>query len=364
MQVREGLVCDWAEGPPGVWECRRCGFHWAGKLAPRVRRCRPKQPQKKKRHGCGGCGKKPKFAKQVWDLAKSLAEFAGDGLRTVDTEEYAARLSVCDGCGERDGARCRVCGCVVALKARGRVWRCPMGKWPGEFQWAAAVTTARRGADYLTGTLKSLAMAGWLRVHVFADVGADPVDSQPWHPSDRWLGPYQNFLRALEALADIYPNADAYAVFQDDILVSRGCRLWLEGQLWPDPLPGVVSLYTAAEIAAGRNDGWFGLDPALLPRKAYGALAYVFPPAHAKKFLSSPPKHGSRTMLDVAVGRWCRENGLPYVQHVPSLVQHVGEVSAITRGPDEQRPRAPRPWTTARHAGDGWVPDVAQLANP
>jgi len=65
----------------------------------------------------------------AWDLTKSLAAFAADRFRTVDADEYQQRLAVCDGCEERDGARCGVCHCYVAVKAKGKVWHCPVGKW-------------------------------------------------------------------------------------------------------------------------------------------------------------------------------------------------------------------------------------------
>lgn len=68
---------------------------------------------------------------QVWDLAESMSAFVADGCKTVNAEEYSRRLSVCDQnpyhC--RRGSLCTVCGCVVAIKAKGRVWQCPIGLW-------------------------------------------------------------------------------------------------------------------------------------------------------------------------------------------------------------------------------------------
>lgn len=78
--------------------------------------------------GCGGCGER-KLAKMAWDLTKSLAAFAGDGFRLVDADEYAERLGICDACEHRTGQRCGSCGCFIVLKAKGRAWACPEGKW-------------------------------------------------------------------------------------------------------------------------------------------------------------------------------------------------------------------------------------------
>lgn len=80
--------------------------------------------------GCGGCG--GKLASMAWDLTKSIAAFVADGFKTVNEEEYKRRLSVCDVCEHRKGQRCSVCGCFVALKAKGRAWDCPDGRWEQE----------------------------------------------------------------------------------------------------------------------------------------------------------------------------------------------------------------------------------------
>ena len=74
----------------------------------------------------------PPIIKQVWNLASSLAAFVADGMKTVDKAEYERRLSICDGCDQRRGTRCLKCGCRLSLKARGRAFECPMGRWESE----------------------------------------------------------------------------------------------------------------------------------------------------------------------------------------------------------------------------------------
>lgn len=85
-----------------------------------------------------GCGRKsgatktlamPSLARQAWNLAESLAAFVADGLHLVDAAEYERRLSICDTCELRQDTRCARCGCRLALKARGRAFRCPDGRW-------------------------------------------------------------------------------------------------------------------------------------------------------------------------------------------------------------------------------------------
>ena len=71
----------------------------------------------------------PSLGSQAWNLTKSLALFVADVCRLVSSEEYARRLGICDGCELRYGTRCRMCGCTLVLKAKGRRWHCPIKKW-------------------------------------------------------------------------------------------------------------------------------------------------------------------------------------------------------------------------------------------
>jgi len=75
-------------------------------------------------------GRFPPLRRQVWNLARSLADFLADGCKTLTQEQYRARLEICDRCDQRRGNRCLKCGCRLSLKARGRAFKCPLGKWP------------------------------------------------------------------------------------------------------------------------------------------------------------------------------------------------------------------------------------------
>lgn len=72
----------------------------------------------------------PPLVQQAWNLVRSLADFAADGCKTVTEGEYRQRLEICDSCDQRRDNRCMKCGCRLALKARGRVFQCPLDKWP------------------------------------------------------------------------------------------------------------------------------------------------------------------------------------------------------------------------------------------
>jgi hypothetical protein len=205
--------------------------------------------------------------------------------------------------------------------------------------WAVAVTTAPRGPSWLMPTIESLARAGWKDLTLQAEPGTyipcDIPQVQVVTNAHR-LGPHLNFRAALAGLVRENAKADAHAVFEDDIEVTRSLRFWLETEgLWPSGRVGVVSLYTAS-VNHRDQEGWHLCDD--LPRRACGALAYVFPPDAARDFASRPPVRNTWGQQDYWVGRWCREAGLQYWMHSPSFVRHLGEVSTtLGRGLDEQR---------------------------
>ncbi|MEJ7592632.1 MAG: DUF6171 family protein [Planctomycetaceae bacterium] len=66
---------------------------------------------------------------KVWNFTSAVAAFVSDGMTLVDNETYAARMAVCETCEYRSNNQCRKCGCNLTLKASGRAFECPIGKW-------------------------------------------------------------------------------------------------------------------------------------------------------------------------------------------------------------------------------------------
>ena len=71
----------------------------------------------------------PPLTTQAVNLFQSVAAFVGDGCALVDDAEYRRRLTVCHACDRRTGRRCTECGCWIGVKARGRAFECPLGRW-------------------------------------------------------------------------------------------------------------------------------------------------------------------------------------------------------------------------------------------
>lgn len=191
---------------------------------------------------------------------------------------------------------------------------------------SAAVTTAPRDASYLPDTLQSLAAAGF-------DSPLVVCDGQPK------LGPKATFRRALWSLR----GAEWLAIFQDDIVVARGLRDWLEQHVLGT---GVYSLYCST-VHDGK-DGWRQVD--LVPNagntlpwhNSLGACALLLHETVASGFLKDDPQFNRNDRIGAAVGEYCYRNDLPFFVHCPSLVQHIGEVSCRHGAPVTPERRAAR----------------------
>ena len=74
----------------------------------------------------------PSIYKKIFSFAKSLKDFAADGMVLVEENKYEERLKICNTCKFRDNNSCKVCGCNLAIKAAARAFHCPKGYWPGD----------------------------------------------------------------------------------------------------------------------------------------------------------------------------------------------------------------------------------------
>ena len=193
---------------------------------------------------------------------------------------------------------------------------------------ASAVTTSPRpnGVSYLQETLNSLHVAGF-----DPDVLNDPDFGGAW-PALR---------KALAWLLET-TKADGLAVFQDDVLAAKGLCGWLESNGWPIPVEqiGVMSLYTAGANTLTGGFGWYssGDLPVFSP---WGACGLLFPRHSAEKLVANPPCKAMLQGSDSHTYTHCRLNGLKFLMHTPSLLQHVGAVGSIgigdNRGLTEER---------------------------
>jgi glycosyltransferase involved in cell wall biosynthesis len=199
-------------------------------------------------------------------------------------------------------------------------------------EWACAVLTAPRRAPTLSAALASLRVAGFDRVHLFAEPEADIPAALSHMPLTRHRerqGQLRNFCCAAKTLLAEHPAADCYAIFEDDISAAQGLREWCDGEFWPGD-HGIVSLYTS-RVYCDERPGWQTLN--LGHYRTFGALAFVFRGPELRQLLSDAGvlEHLERghPTADAVVGGWALKRGVGIAYHSPSLIQHRGETTSI-----------------------------------
>jgi hypothetical protein len=203
-------------------------------------------------------------------------------------------------------------------------------------KWAVGITTAPRRQPTLARSLKSLAEAGWEEPRLFAEPDVEIPPHLPVSRRDIRLGAFPNWYLGLTELVLREPLADAYLMCQDDVLLARNLRSYLERTLWPSEKVGVVSAYCPSHYEKNEKPG-FQIE--VRGWDTWGALAYIFPNPSARALLCDPlvvnhRHHGPAAgmhHIDCVVGSWCLRNNLPYFVHAPSLAQHIGATSTIWR---------------------------------
>ncbi|MDG3003620.1 hypothetical protein [Paludisphaera mucosa] len=204
-------------------------------------------------------------------------------------------------------------------------------------QWAVGVTTSPRGAQTLDWTLDSLARAGWDDVRVFEDLPTTIAPRHAGRPTTTRIptvGAWPSYYLGLAELIMRHPEADAYFMLQDDVLLydRQDLREYLETMLWPSDPPGLISLYCSS-VYTRPGAAWHELEEAWV----WGALAFIFPRDLARRFVADPwvlahrwsaSGHGL-VAIDVLIGAWADRHRFPVHFPCPSLAQHIGAVSTL-----------------------------------
>lgn len=172
--------------------------------------------------------------------------------------------------------------------------------------WAVALTTAPRPVPILKRTLASLKRSGFDDVRVFDDAGRK--------------GAWPNWLEAVRTLLEQHPEADALLLCQDDAVLCRGLRAYLDRTLWPGPAAALCSPYCPGPYRK-RQSGWHE------QRRGWylvGALCWAVPRQAAEAILRDLGSVQARKRIDARVGKWAAATGRTVWYHTPSLAQHLG----------------------------------------
>ena len=217
-------------------------------------------------------------------------------------------------------------------------------------EWSYGVTTVpERFETTLPRTLVSLRMAGFPEPRLFVDGGLEPLvyherfglPATCRHPKVHIFG---SFVLALWELHLRHPEAERFAVFQDDFVTYRNLRDYLESCEYPET--GYWNLYTFPKnqkLAATRLQGETGWYPSNQLGK--GAVALVFSREAVATLLGSRhiavrpsdldthrKRKRAKKFVDGAIVEAMRQAGWTEYVHSPSLVQHTGEVSVAGNG--------------------------------
>jgi len=201
-------------------------------------------------------------------------------------------------------------------------------------KWAYGITTVPERIEngLLQRTIDSLAKAGFPDPHVYVD-GMPPEGwSTPGGHTCRTgkVRAFGNWCCAVWEMFCREPNADRYAVFQDDFVSYRNLREYLERCHYPDR--GYLNLYTFKQNEKNIC-GWYESN-----QLGKGAVALVFSSEAIRALFSTQymidrPMNATRghKAIDGGIVSAFKKMKPPWKEYVhnPSLVQHVGDVSAV-----------------------------------
>ena len=223
-------------------------------------------------------------------------------------------------------------------------------------QWAYGVTTVPgRRRDLLPQTLASLRNAGFDKPRLFVDGDHDVVGwSREFDLQVTCRFPkirtYGNWLLSIYELYVREPHAHRYAIFQDDFVILKNTRPYLDSIPYPED--GYLNLHTFTLenekiINESRSSGFMHSAPLRTNRQdgpklqgGRGAVALVFSRDVLGKLLTSRvmferPQEAKRGWRNVDGGIVTALNyaGIFEYIHKPSLTQHTGKVSSMMSRP-------------------------------
>ena len=208
------------------------------------------------------------------------------------------------------------------------------------FTWAYGILTVPgRLKDLLPQTLRSLAKGGFDKPRIFLDgvLEGNPVEVQGLEVTERSPQGQQlvNWYLALHELYSRNSRADRYALFEDDILICRNTRQYLERpEMPPSVYLNLMTMRANEALAKNKQTGWYKSN-----QKGMGAQGLVFDQSGMVELLTSHyllsrfklGETGSKrtACVDGHVAKTFQKTGRVEIVHYPSLVQHVGMKSMI-----------------------------------
>lgn len=208
-------------------------------------------------------------------------------------------------------------------------------------KWSYGLTTVpERRIEPFPATLMSLQRSGFDRPRLFIDGAPDDREYKEFglDCTVRWpkVKTWGNWFLSLLELYIREPEADRYAIFQDDFVTYLGLREYLETVRFPDK--GYWNLYTFPSNQTQCPPGCEGFYAGYQQGK--GAVGLVFDRQgvvdvlmarhNVMKCQAASRRYSS---VDGAVSDSLKLVGYTEYVHNPSLVQHTGKISSMGNNP-------------------------------
>jgi hypothetical protein len=200
--------------------------------------------------------------------------------------------------------------------------------------WECGLTTVpERRENLLPRTLASIRAAGFPGPRIFVDgasSGYEGLGLPVTYREDRVLTAGNWHLAVME-LYHRNPHADFYAMFQDDLVLSRGVREYIERSRVPSN--SYFNLFNGHDngLPPGGREGWYPSNQC-----GRGAVALAFSRHSFEVLLSSshlvkriPDPVRGTSSIDGGILEAMRIAGHAELIHWPSLADHTGTVSTM-----------------------------------
>jgi hypothetical protein len=229
-------------------------------------------------------------------------------------------------------------------------------------KWSVGVITAPRiKGYYLDQTLNSIKDAGWDNIVVFAEPQSliptnftgDVVNRR------KKYGDWTNWATGLYELFLSEPDADYYFMAEDDALLCKGVKSYLEHALPSLGNFGSLSLYTSSKYYNPRRSRGFYNE--CRGKLTWSTVTVIMSHKSMMSFFTDKDVQNHRftdifqvqdgfwnlkasygkgrtsitdcvgnTVKDAVIGQWAERNGLPMYFHAPALAEHIGNYSTLT----------------------------------
>lgn len=218
-----------------------------------------------------------------------------------------------------------------------------------KMKWTVGLITApRKEGYYLDKTLDSLARTGFSDVRIFAEPGSIVPEGYNATYRKKQYGDWTNWATAFYELLLSEPDTDLFLMIEDDIILCRMTKEYLEYSIPQLGEFASVSPYTPSKlkrrnIVGFHNESrgiqtWSTQAVVMTRQKAicffsdYDVQRHRFENVFGKdeKYWCLPYTDSKNSIKDVVIGHWAAKNNLPIYYHTPSLVEHIGYHSTLT----------------------------------